>query len=93
MILCGVRSKGIQSVFVFARLNVTSQVATHLVSLEMLLFKQTADAWGFSATMKRLVSSAKRRIFYPIALTILLIYDKKNSIGKKNDPWGTPAYV
>ena len=38
--------------FFFVGLKVTSQVAAHLVSREMSLFKQTADARGLSTTMK-----------------------------------------
>ena len=38
--------------------------------------------------MKRLVSSAKRRIFKPIALIISLMYNE-NIVGPKIDPWIT----
>ena len=65
---------------------------THLVNLERSLFKQIAAARGFSTTMKRLVSSAKRQICEPIALTISLKYNK-NSIDPKIYPWGTPASI
>ena len=65
----------------FVGLKVTSQVAAHLVNLERSVFKQIAAARGLSTIMKRLASSAKRRLFEPIALTISLMH--KNSIGPK----------
>ena len=60
----------------FDRLKVTSQVAAHLVYLKRSVFKQISALRELSTTIKRLVSSSKRRISEPIALTISLRYKK-----------------
>ena len=69
MILCENRNDSF-----FVGLKLTSQVAAHLVILEKSVFKLISAARGVSTTIKRLVSSAKRRIFEPVTLTISLKY-------------------
>ena len=69
MILCENRNDSF-----FVGLKLTSQVAAHLVILEKSVFKLISAARGVSTTIKRLVSSAKRRICEPVTLTISLKY-------------------
>ena len=85
--------RGIRCDSCFPGLKVTSQVASHLVNLERSVFEQIAAARGLSTTTKRLVSSAKRRIFELNALTISLMLKKEKSLGPKIDPWGTQVSI
>ena len=61
--------------FFFVGFKVKRQVAAYLVNLDRSVFKQIVAARGLSTTMKKLVSSAKRRVFEPIALKISFIYN------------------
>ena len=75
---------------VLAGLNVTNQVAAHCeISLKSVL-RLSAAVTGLSTIMKRLVSSANRRMFEPMSLTTSLIYTKKSK-SPKIEPCGTPA--
>ena len=71
---------------VFAGLNFTSQVFAHCVIFSRSEFKVSAAVSGFSATRKRLVSSANNLMFEPISF----IY-RRNSSGPRMDPCGTHA--
>ena len=71
-------------------LNVTNQVAAHCDILSRSVFRFSAAVIGLSTMIKRLVSSAYRRMFEPISTTMSLMYNKKNK-GPKIDPYGTPA--
>ena len=54
----------------FVGLNVTSQVIAHREILSRSMFRRAADVIGSSTIIKRLVSSAKRRICEPISSTM-----------------------
>ena len=68
---------------VLVGLNDTSQVAAHREILERSEFRQSAAVKGLSTIIKRLVSSAKRRMFEPISVTISLMYNKNNKGSKR----------
>ena len=75
---------------VLVGLNVTNQVAAHYEILLRSKLRQSAAVVGLSTMIKRLVSSANRRIWEPMSVTISLMYNK-NSRGPKMEPCGTPA--
>ena len=56
------------------------------------VFKRVAEVTGSSTIIKRLVSSANRRICESISSTMSLIYTKNNK-GPRMDPCGTPALI
>ena len=60
---------------VFVGLKVTSQIAAHCVILPRSVLIQAAAVTWASTIIKRLVLSAKRRMFDPISRTI---YSKNN---------------
>ena len=76
--------------FVLDGLKVTSHIAAHRVILSKSEFRQVAASWGLFTTMKRLVSSANKRMFEPMSLTMLFIKRRKSK-GPRIDPWDTPA--
>ena len=73
-----------------AGLNVTNQVAAHCEILLRSVLRLSAAVTGLSTIMKRLVSSANRRMFEPMSLTMSLMYTQKSK-GPKIEPCGTPA--
>ena len=75
---------------VLVGLNVTNQVAAHCEILLRSKLRQSAAMVGLSTMIKRLVSSANKRIWEPMSVTMSLMYNKK-SIGPKMEPCGTPA--
>ena len=63
----------------------TSQVAAHCVILPRSVLIQAAVVTGPSTIIKRLVSSAERRMFDTISKTMPLMYSKNNR-GPKIEP-------
>ena len=61
-------------------LKVTSHCAAHLVIFSKSAFKHTAAFTGSSTIIQRRVSSAKRRIFEPMSVTMSFINRKKNRV-------------
>ena len=70
----------------------TNQIAAQRESYSRSELRQRAAVVGLSTMMKRLVSSANKRILDPIFLTISLMYNKKNR-GPRKEPYGTPALM
>ena len=64
-------------VSVLVGLKVTSQVEAQAEILPRSALMQPAAVTGSSTIIKRLVSSANKRIFDPISFTISLIYSRK----------------
>ena len=60
-----------------AGLKVTNQVAAHCEILLRSVLRLSAAVKGLSTIMKRLLSSANRRMFEPMSLTMSLMYTKK----------------
>ena len=58
-------------------LNVTNHVLAHCNILIRSVLSRSAEATGSSTMIKRLVSSAKKRIQEPISFTISFIKNKK----------------
>ena len=73
-------------------LKVTNHVAAHREILCKSALREAAEVTGSSTTIKRLVSSANRRICEPISSTMSLMYTKNNN-GPRMDPCGTPALM
>ena len=70
---------------VLVGLKDTSHLAAHCVILSRSLFRQFAASTGLSTTIQRLVSSANKRLFEPMSVTISFMY-KKKSKGPRIDP-------
>ena len=70
---------------VFKGLNFTNQSSAHLAIFSRSALRISAATSGLSTIMKRLVSSAKRRMLDPISVTISLMKIKKRS-GPRIDP-------
>ena len=75
----------IRSDSVFKGLNFTNQASAHLTIFLRSALRISAATSGLSTVMKRLVSSAKRRMLDPISVTISLMKIKKRS-GPRIDP-------
>ena len=56
----------------------TSQVAAHREILSRSVLRQFAASEGSSTIIKRLVSSAKSRMFEPMSVTMSLMYNRKS---------------
>ena len=72
-------------VCVLSGLKVTSHCAAHLVIFPKFNFRHAAAFTGSSTIIKRLVSSAKRRIFDPMSVTMSFLNSKK-SRGPRIEP-------
>ena len=70
----------------------TNQIAAQRESFSRSELRQRAAVVGLSTMVKRLVSSANKRILDLIFLTISLMYNKNNS-GPSIEPCGTPALL
>ena len=75
----------IRSDSVFKGLNFTSQASVHLAIFSRSALRISAATSGLSTIMKRLVSSAKRRMLDHISVTISLKKTKKRS-GPRIEP-------
>ena len=75
----------IKSDLVFKGLNFTNQASAHLAIFSRSALRISAATSGLSTIMKRLVSSAQRRMLDPISATISLMKIKKRS-GPRIDP-------
>ena len=73
-------------------LNVTNHVSAHCNILTRSALSRSAEATGSSTMIKRLVSSANKRIQEPISLTISFIKTRKSN-GPSIEPCGTPANI
>ena len=73
-------------------LKVTNQIAAQRESFSRSELRQRAAVVGLSTMMKRLVSSANKRILDLIFLTISLMYNKNNR-GPSIEPCGSPALM
>ena len=68
----------IRKATLFEGLKVTNQVVAHLEIFSRSVLRQVAADVGSLTMIKRLVSSANRRILEPISVTISLIYTRKS---------------
>ena len=75
----------IRKATLFDGLKVTNQVVAHLEIFSRSVLRQVAADAGSLTMIKRLVSSANRRILETTSVFISLIYTK-NSKGRKIEP-------
>ena len=73
-------------------LNVSNHVSAHCNILIKSALRRSAEATGSSKMIKRLVSSANKRIQEPISFTISFIKTGKSN-GPSMEPCGTPANI
>ena len=77
---------------VLSGLNVTNHVSAHCNILTRSALSRSAEATRSSTMMKRLVSSANKRIQEPISFTISFIKTIKSN-GSSIEPCGTPVNI
>ena len=75
----------IRNVSLFAGLKVTNQVVYQREIFSKSVFREAAAVIGLSTMIKMLVSSANKRIFDPMSVTISFIY-RRNSKGPGMNP-------
>ena len=73
-------------------LNVTNHVSAHCNILIRSTLSRSVEATGSSTMIKRLVSSANKRIQEPISFTISFIKTRKIN-GPSIEPCGTPENI
>ena len=80
------------SVSVLLRFNVTNHVSAHCNNLIRSALSPSAEETGSSTMIKRLVSSANKRMQEPISLTMSFMKIRKSN-GQSIEPCGTPANI
>ena len=73
-------------------LNVTNHVSAHCNILIRSALSRSAEATGSPTMIKRLVSSANKRIQEPISFTMSFIKNKKKQWAQYRTLWNTSEY-